>query len=97
LKAYSILLLKEVDMKTSILIIITLTITVSGCSTTTYFNLKQTYPEHIENELKKVKRDTNVGVEVSLLLKNADEVHGELLFETVQLSYAQNIQLQKKN
>ena len=66
-------------MRTSILITVILSLVVVGCSTTTYFNLKQTYPEYIENELKKVDKETGVGVEVTLLLKNADEVNGELL------------------
>ena len=66
-------------MKNSILIIVILSLIVTGCSTTTYLNLKATYPEYIEKELIKAKSDTSIGVKVSLLLNNGNEVNGELL------------------
>jgi len=66
-------------MKTTILIIVILSLIVVGCSTTTHFNLTATYPEYIEKELNKVERDSVVGVEVSLLLNNGSKQNGELL------------------
>jgi len=66
-------------MKNSISTIVILSLIVTGCSTTTYFSLEETYPEYIEEQLNKVERDTDVGVEVSLLLNNGNEVNGELL------------------
>lgn len=66
-------------MKISILIFVILSLIVTGCSTTTHFNLKATFPEYIEKQLKKVEKDTDVGVEVSLLLNNGSKQNGELL------------------
>ena len=66
-------------MKTSILIVISISLIAVGCSTTTYFNLKATYPKSIKKQLNKVEKDSNVGVQVSLLLSNGNEVNGELL------------------
>jgi len=66
-------------MKASIMIVAIVSLIVAGCSTTTHFSLKQTYPEYIEKELNKVERDIGVGVELSLLLSNGNEVNGELL------------------
>jgi len=67
-------------MKTIVFITAIFTFTFfAGCSTTTHFSLKQTYPEYIEKELNKVEKDSGVGVEVSLLLNNGNDVNGELL------------------
>jgi hypothetical protein len=66
-------------MKTLIFAVVICGLLVIGCSTTTYLNLKATYPEYIEEQLNKVERDTGVGVEVSLLLNNGNKVNGELL------------------
>jgi len=66
-------------MKTSIIIVIIFGLLAAGCSTTTYLNLKATYPEYIEKQLNKAERDIGVGVEVTLLLNNGNEVNGELL------------------
>ena len=78
---FLISLSEDVTIKNSISTLFILTLIVSGCSTTTYLNLKQTSPEHIEKEFNKVEKDSAIGVEVSILLKNADGFKdGELLF-----------------
>ena len=66
-------------MKTSLIIIVILSLIITSCSTTTYFILEETYPEYIEKQLEKVEKDTGVGVEVSLLLNNGSKYNGELL------------------
>lgn len=66
-------------MKTSILIYVILGLIVSGCGTTTHFNLRATYPEYIEEQIIKAEKDTSVGVEISLLLNNGSRYNGELL------------------
>ena len=66
-------------MKTSTLIIISLSLIAIGCSTTTYLNLKATYPKYVEKEINKVEREKGEGVEVEILLINGNEVNGELL------------------
>jgi outer membrane lipoprotein SlyB len=66
-------------VKTSIYVLAIIGLFITGCSTTTYFNLNETYPEYIDKELNKVEKDSGVGVEMSLLLKNGNEVNGELL------------------
>jgi len=43
-------------MKTSVLIIVILSLIVVSCSTTTHINLTATYPEHIEEQLNKVEK-----------------------------------------
>jgi hypothetical protein len=66
-------------VKTSIYILVILGLFVTGCSTTTYLNVSETYPEYIEKEIMNAEMESGVGIEVLLLLKNGKEVNGELL------------------
>jgi hypothetical protein len=61
------------------LITLLLIIVVTSCSTTTYLNLTQESTSYINSKLYKVKTEEDLGVEVSLSLKDGNEVSGELL------------------
>jgi len=52
---------------------------VTSCGTTTHFNLMDNNRYYVENQIKEAKKNEDVGIEVSLLLKNRDVVSGELL------------------
>ena len=66
-------------MKTSIIIIVFLGLIVIGCSTTTHFSLMDNNRYYMGKQIKEAKKNEDVGVEVSLLLKSGDVVNGELL------------------
>ena len=51
----------------------------TSCSTTTNLSFKEDNYSHIKTKLYNIKKDKNVGVEVSLLLENEKKVSGELL------------------
>ena len=51
----------------------------AGCSTTTYLSLTENNKEQIEDTLKYVEHDENVGAELTLSLMNGTEINGELL------------------
>ena len=66
-------------MKDLIIIVAILSILTTGCSTTTYVSLSESNREQIEEHLNYDEQDEDVGVEVTLSLKNGTEVNGELL------------------
>jgi len=66
-------------MKTSILIFLFFGLILIGCSTTTHFSLTDNNRYYIEGQIKEAKKNEDVGVEVSLLLKDGDLVNCELL------------------
>jgi len=56
-----------------------LCIFVASCSTTTHFSLIENNRYYMEKQIKKAKKNEDVGVEVSLSLKEGNVVSGELL------------------
>jgi hypothetical protein len=66
-------------MKTSLIIFVILYLTVTGCSTTTRFSLKDESSEYIKKQLYTVEKNENVGAEVTILLMNKSVLNGELL------------------
>ena len=66
-------------MKASIIIVFIFGLLAAGCSTTTYLNLKDTYPQNIGMPLNKTEKDNNIGAGVSMLLKDGTEIQGQLL------------------
>jgi len=66
-------------MKTSLLIIVILYLTVTGCSTTTQLSLNDENRDYIIKQLNTSEKNENEGAVVSILLKNNSVFNGELL------------------
>ena len=66
-------------MKTLILIVVFCGLIATSCSTTTYMSLTENNKEQIEQMLSYDEQEKDVGVEITLSLKNGTEYNGELL------------------
>ena len=66
-------------MKASIISVVIFGLLAAGCSSTTYVSLEKDNRAKIEDKLIDAEKDEFVGVEVTLLLKDGEEVNGELL------------------
>ncbi|MHA2032339.1 MAG: hypothetical protein ACW99Q_23440 [Candidatus Kariarchaeaceae archaeon] len=51
----------------------------AGCSTTTYLSLTENNKEQIEKKLSYDRREKDVGAEITISIKNCEEISGELL------------------
>jgi len=66
-------------MKTSIVIVVIFGLLAAGCGTSPYVSLTDTNKEQIEDKIVVFQKEEAVGAEVTLLLKDGEEIKGELL------------------
>jgi hypothetical protein len=69
---------QEGNMKTSIVIAVIFWLLASGCRNP-YLSLTETNDKQIEDKIIVFQKDEAIGAEVTLLLKDGDEINGELL------------------
>ncbi len=66
-------------MKTSIVIVVIFGLLTAGCGTSPYVSLTDTNKEQIEDKIIEFQKEEAIGAEVTLLLKDGEEIEGELL------------------
>ena len=66
-------------MKTSIIIVVIFCLLVAGCGTSPYVSLTETSEEQIEDKIIVFQKEEAIGAEVTILLKDGEEINGELL------------------
>jgi len=66
-------------MKTSIIIVVIFCLLVAGCGTSPYVSLTETSEEQIEDKIIVFQKEEAMGAEVTILLKDGEEINGELL------------------
>ena len=66
-------------MKTLIVIVVIFGLLTAGCGTSPYVSLTDTNEEQIEDKILVFQKEEAIGAEVTLLLKDGEEINGELL------------------